>query len=311
MLAGGDAVPDTLHIDRDRTEDGSAERVLVLQVLGDVSATYRGITLPFSTRKAKALVAYLALSDGHYDTRERLVGLLWSESDEDHARASLRQAVREIRSACESVGFDGLDFNKQTLRLLPGRFRCDVDDIVTVTLQREVHPRLLTTSRLPDALLENLDNLDPAFHVWIRTKRQCYDRLTSSLEALLPSDDAGTDASAAATALIGLDPTHEPACRHLIRVHERRGDVGGALKAYKGLWDVLDTDFDIEPSKETQDLIVGIRQRGAAIADAAPPESGRAGAPEFRYPAAGPAWPLLIWCWPSTPAAYRQTGAMS
>jgi DNA-binding SARP family transcriptional activator len=41
------------------------------------------------------------------ESRERLVGLLWSRSDEEKARASLRQVVRELRSAFEEAGYHG------------------------------------------------------------------------------------------------------------------------------------------------------------------------------------------------------------
>ena len=45
-----------------------------------------------------------------------------------------------------------------------------------------------------------------------------------------------------------------------MRTRAARGDIGGALKAYKALWDLLDVDYDIEPSQETQGLVVEIKQ---------------------------------------------------
>ncbi|MDQ0392309.1 BTAD domain-containing putative transcriptional regulator [Labrys monachus] len=236
--------------------------MLILRVLGDFSASFNGRRLDLPKRKTRALIAYLALSDNAHDTRERLVGLLWSESDEERARASLRQAVHDIKSACDAVGFDGFRPGKLTLSLERGRYQCDVDEIIAAIVRQDVPERLLSTQRLPDALLEGLDDLDPAFQIWVQTRRQLlHDRLTLGLEALLPPEGSGIDSSAVATALLNLDPTHEPACRHLIRARAARGDIGAAMKAYKTLWDVLEADFDIEPSKETQDLIVEIKQQ--------------------------------------------------
>ena len=51
------------------------------------------------SRKAQALLAYLALSPGKPQPREKLASLLWSDRSEAQARASLRQALSELRRA--------------------------------------------------------------------------------------------------------------------------------------------------------------------------------------------------------------------
>jgi DNA-binding SARP family transcriptional activator/tetratricopeptide (TPR) repeat protein len=241
--------------------EAAASGQLNLRFLGDFTAEIDGREISLATRKAKALTAYLALSDNTHDTRERLVGLLWSESDEEHARASLRQAVHDLKLAFDSVGFAGFRVDKQTLSLLRERRACDVDEVLAAAAQGVVHSRLLDSQRITDSLLSGLDNVDPAFQVWVLTKRQLLlDRLTLALERLLPAVGDSPEASAAALALLNLDPTHEVACRHLIRTRAARADIGGALKVYKSLWDLLEADYDIEPSKETQALIVDIKQ---------------------------------------------------
>ena len=53
-----------------------------------------------------------------------------------------------------------------------------------------------------------------------------------------------------ARALMRLDPTHEEAARELIRARANAGDIGGALRVYKALWDLLENEYDVEPSKE-------------------------------------------------------------
>jgi TolB-like protein len=59
--------------------------------------------------------------------------------------------------------------------------------------------------------------------------------------------------------LRNLDPTHEEAARVLISVRADAGDIGGALNVYKALWDLLDEEYDVEPSRETQELIAAIK----------------------------------------------------
>lgn len=262
-----------LNVALSDTRERPAKRQLVLNILGDFTAEIDRREIALATRKAKALVAYLALSDNAQDTRERLVGLLWSESDEERARASLRQSVHEIKSAFDAAGFDGFRADKQTLSLVRGSFTCDVDNVLASATRGEVPARLLDTQRIDETLFSGLDNVDPAFNSWALAKRQLlHDRLTLALEPLLLSDGDSAVANSAALALLNLDPTHEVACRHLIRVRAAKGDIGGAMKAYKILWDLLEAEYDIEPSKETQDLVVGIKQAsGPSEAPSLPP----------------------------------------
>lgn len=49
-----------------------------------------GAPLHLPSRKATALLAYLALSNGRVHARDKLAALLWPESTADRARASLR-----------------------------------------------------------------------------------------------------------------------------------------------------------------------------------------------------------------------------
>src|SRR5215470_4613668 len=102
---------------RGESPETPASGQLAIRLLGDFAAEADGRRISLATRKAKALTAYLALSDNVQDTRERLVGLLWSESEEERARGSLRQAVHDIKLALDSAGFAGFKIDKQSLSL--------------------------------------------------------------------------------------------------------------------------------------------------------------------------------------------------
>src|SRR5690606_1968092 len=79
---------------------------------------------------------------------------------------------------------------------------------------------------------------------------------------------------ALARALLNLDPTHEEAVRLLIRARAAVGDVGGALRVYNTLWDLLDAEYDVEPSTETQELIAAIKLgQPAAVVQMDAPET--------------------------------------
>jgi DNA-binding SARP family transcriptional activator len=56
-----------------------------------------GPVIALLTRKAQALLCYLALVGAH--SREELAGLLWGEAGQTNARASLRRALADLRQA--------------------------------------------------------------------------------------------------------------------------------------------------------------------------------------------------------------------
>jgi DNA-binding SARP family transcriptional activator/TolB-like protein len=263
---------------RGRNGDGphADARRLDITTLGKFSLSISGTPLRIVSRKANALLGYLAISETVEETRERLVGLLWSETPEENARASLRQILHEIRGAFQAFGFDGLRTEKRVISLDQSRINVDLQEIVDMALAGLVHPRFGEIPRLPSALLADFEDVDPAFRIWLLAKRQAlHDRLTRRLETELRStpDDRHEEI---AQAIMSLDPTHEEACRSLIRARTGRGDFGGALRLYKSLWDLLEEEFDVEPSIETQNLIVEVRS--AATTAAVPGGPSDAGA---------------------------------
>src|SRR4051795_7352718 len=56
-----------------------------------------GAPIPLSARKPALLLAYLALRQGQPQGRDKLAGLFWGDSGEAQARASLRQALADLR----------------------------------------------------------------------------------------------------------------------------------------------------------------------------------------------------------------------
>ena len=64
-------------------EPGQARKAerLSLTVLGHMSITLGARAVRIVGRKSRALLGYLAVGDSSEETRERLVGLMWSESD--------------------------------------------------------------------------------------------------------------------------------------------------------------------------------------------------------------------------------------
>src|ERR1700736_3993100 len=247
--------------DRERSAAPGAALRLSVSLVGRLTIRFNGRLVELRTQKAGAVLSYLALTETKRESRERLVGLLWSRSDEEKARASLRQVVRELRAAFGDAGYSGFVAERRSIQLNAERVEVDVESIIQAAESGSVHPLLLNTPRLGENILDGMDDLDPSFRVWVLAKRQTiHDRLMRSLGAgLVAKDVAAGVKNETATAIVNLDPTHEEACCHLMRMHAEQGDVAGALRIYKVLWDLLDGDYGMEPSPATEELVAKIK----------------------------------------------------
>ena len=208
------------------------------------------------------MLAYIALSETGEEQRERLAGLFWSEFGEQNARGTLRQAVHEVREAMLAVGCGALLAMRTTVGLRPGSFRVDLNELLATVAAREAPEVLLREARLAETLLAGFDDLDPSFHGWLTARRQTlHDRLIRGLEdgyrdMALPRRRRRRLAEAA----VLLDPTHEEACRVVMRAAAEDGELGAALHAYDELYRLLGDEYDMEPSAVTQALVAEIKQ---------------------------------------------------
>lgn len=232
-----------------------------LAVFGGIGLHVGDREIALSSRKAKALIAYLALAPGMKETRDRLVGLLWSEFDDTKARASLRQLVYALRETFDNEGLAGLAADKLHVSLDPSIFTTDLDYAFASVDRGDPLDCLINETRISETILSGHDDVDPSFACWLRTKRECVrQRLIRGLEAQLMGPKGPVhQTKRVARALFQVDPTNEAACRALMRAYVECGDTAGALAAYKQLWDHLEDDHDMEPSAATQDLVVAIK----------------------------------------------------
>jgi TolB-like protein len=123
-----------------------------------------GAEIPLKSKKAKALLAYLALPLGKARSREEIMALLWSDRAEAQARGSLRQMLSGLR---KDLGGGVLRIDNNAVALDPGQ----------ITVAEASGREFLAGFQLND----------PAFEDWLRDERL---RLEDAVPAAALSDPA-------------------------------------------------------------------------------------------------------------------------
>ena len=218
--------------------------LLRVALLGPIVATGAdGRDLLPRGRKARALLAVLALASPEPVRRERITALLWSGRSAQQGRASLRQCVHELNNALGPAA--GLLAANRSLLGLRGAALVIIPDHST-------HPM---------RLVEDLTGIDPAFDQFLTARRHAaLHAATVRAEAVL---HAHTDPPArlnAARALLALDPTHEGGWRAAMQAHADQGARAEALATYESCVSALAGAHGMVPSSDTVALATALRR---------------------------------------------------
>ena len=208
-----------------------AANVTSISVLGQMRATgAEGQDLLPRGRKARAMLAILALEGPGPVLRERLCQLLWSRRHRDQARASLRQSIHELQESLSQASLPLLSVERGMLCLHRDMFELDIAPFAPhVALDWPVVDRQAATQLARSQLLEDLVGVDPAFDQWVQEQQRRIGRqIVLRAEAVLAHPDDTTfpadTRTAAAAYLIELYPSHGNAGRALVAEHIARGD---------------------------------------------------------------------------------------
>jgi DNA-binding SARP family transcriptional activator/TolB-like protein len=215
--------------------------------------------------KRLALLLYLVLAPPHTLRRRDLVAaMFWPEDDEEHARGSLRQAVRFLR---RELGPDAvIGRGDEEIGVDPDRLWCDALAFEAAVSRGDVEE----AARLYRGdLLEGFHagEVAPEFEEWIEQLRGRLRRSAAGvLGTLADRSRAGgavPEAISIARRAVALAADDEGAHRRLIGLLDQTGDRAGAIAAYEALARRLKADYAADPSAETQALIKQVRSRAA------------------------------------------------
>jgi DNA-binding SARP family transcriptional activator len=110
-----------------RRTSGGMPLTLELTLLGGFQAWIgSGGFVSVPSRKAQALLAYLAVRPGCAQPRDKLAALLWADQSEGRARDGLRHAIAALRRALPPTSPPVLMSEGQTLAVCPAAVTVDI-----------------------------------------------------------------------------------------------------------------------------------------------------------------------------------------
>ncbi|MBV9736500.1 MAG: hypothetical protein JO209_11400 [Acidisphaera sp.] len=209
-------------------------------------------------RKARAVLAVLALSAPRPVARDFLWRLLWSSRQPEQGRASLRQSLHELHACLLPLGPDILRIGRGSVSLNPDRAQTDLRFLSQVAPDDAAADACAPVEL--GRLLADLAGLDPAFERWREAESERLRRTArAAAEAALSLQTGYTARLAAAERLLAIQQDHEPAWRAMIDAHIALGDRAAALAAYERCTTVLADLAGRTPAAETCDLLARLR----------------------------------------------------
>ncbi len=248
---------------------------LKISLLGAVRVERDGIPIEVDTRKAIALLAYLAMT-GVPHRREALAAFFWPEADDDRARGALRRTLSTLRAALVD---DWLVPSRDDVEL--GRDSSVWLDVAEFRAQLAAcRDRARLPGGNPDGWLEQAAQAielyrddfmagfslrdSPAFDDWQAfhaeaLRRELSEWLTFFVGSLLESGDFDA-AIRYNRRLLMLDTLNEEAHRRQMLLYAWVGEQGAALRQYRACVRILENDLGVAPLAETTALYQRIQR---------------------------------------------------
>src|SRR6266704_2756183 len=255
---------------------------LHLSLLGTPVVKHGERTLTFSTRKALALLVYLAVEGGTH-LRKTLSESFWPELDAEHGRAALRATLLELRKVLERTHGPGerahllveretLGFDQGSPLILDLRFV----EFASKQVGRGVEPFTGQTNKELLAQLEQATRQargqflasftlrdSQFFDDWTRQQREYWHlrvhQLFDAVSIMYERAGDGERAIETVSRWLSFDPLNEEGYRRQMRLRFSQGDRVGALRAYANGRAVLADELQVEPEPETVALAKRIR----------------------------------------------------
>jgi len=230
---------------------------LTVTLLGRPQIDVAGQPVAIKSQKAQALLFYLVMTRQNY-SRQSLAGLLWGDLDEASARRNLRVELLKLRAAVGTF----IASTRETIGLNRQRdYTIDVKQF-----EHCLHGHEPTFAELQEAsalyqgeFLEDFHVRDaPLFEEWVTTERERLSQMArQTLLRLVEyhiqqhAFDRGFEA---VSQLLRREPWLEEAHQQMMRLLALNGQRSAALTHYEHASRILDDEFGVPPSDETNAL---------------------------------------------------------
>ncbi|CAN5273583.1 AAA family ATPase [soil metagenome] len=280
---------------------------LTMSLLGAPTIQRDGAPIKVDTRKATAMLAFLAVTAQAHG-RDSLAGLLWPDYDGLHARAALRRTLSALNKALNGewlqvdraqvgLGRNDLWLDIETFRAsAAGCGRHSIPDNAPCLSCVGLWERAAALYR-GDFMAGFSLRDSPEFDDWQVFQAEGLRReLGYVLEKLVLDAGARSEPESAigyARRWLTLDPLHEPAHQQLMRLYAVSGQRSAALRQYRDCVAVLDRELGVSPLAATTETYKTVKDDQIIVQRPTPPEAGaRTEAPA--QPRPGPAaYPLV------------------
>ncbi|MEO1115634.1 MAG: BTAD domain-containing putative transcriptional regulator [Pseudomonadota bacterium] len=211
------------------------------------------------TRKALAIMGYLSRVGGMNAPRETLADLLWSNAERPKAMQSLRQALRQLKTAEQSLGHDVVHATSTHVKLDQAAFSSDLARLFELLDRGGTKDFHEAEELWRGDFLAGYEDIDPEFSDWLQVERERIrsEVVTAAFRHLtqVANSDGGEQIEAGARFLLKTDPAFEPAHRVLIRLYVALGQGERAKEQFKACEREMRIHLDAQPDEETRALL--------------------------------------------------------
>ena len=248
------------------TENGAGAGIEI-RLLGTPAVLSGGESLSPGSRKASALLAYLAMRLNETTSRDHLAALLWGDSGNEQARANLRQALTQLRRVFRNVGISPIKTPGDGIMLSSEGLSIDAQQLISAESLPES-----SSAPFDKEFLEGFSLAEPEFEQWLTTQRESLRSRVRQLHEL--SADAAIESRNIEKAIdhltraLNLDPLQEHLHRRLMKLFAAQGRADAAIGQYERCRSVLMQELGVGPDKETKALFEKIQAQRGSDADA-------------------------------------------
>jgi TolB-like protein/DNA-binding SARP family transcriptional activator len=243
-----------------------------LRLVGQFRLTdHKGSPVILTSRRARGLIGYLALSPAHNASRDRLCGLLWSDRGDAQARSSLRQCVLDIKTVMAPVCPALLSAQRDEIALTADEFHTDIAELELALTGDDA--LLVRTQLLAIGTARVLEDQDIGglYGDWLDQMRARFDQsLSNGVLRLVERYRAREDWAgmvAASDAFLQRDPLDERIVASAISAEVALGASASAQRRFRALKTALERELGVQPSAVVQEAFNGspaVRISGAA-----------------------------------------------